>query len=198
MTSSDKYFQLFAFTDFVLFMYHSSSFQSPGTLSDGLSSCILSAQQVTRRAYPRDWFFSQTIYEGIAGSSTPPFSPPLPLPRFIACTKAGCYPHTLVTHVTLIWMPARYRSTLRFSLAHLLSGKYTGKLRRELWPAGEDPLSQCFLPGVSPRKSSSRVRSRGGRPGSDRFAFSTHQWKTCCKWLSVIYRCSGSSRYAIP
>lgn len=139
--------------------YHSSFSWSPGALSDGLSSYFLSAQQVTWRAYPCDLFFSPTIAGSIAASSAPPFSQPPSLPRFTACTRKGFYPQTLVTRVMLIWMQARYRSALHFSLAHLLSGKNTGKLSRDLWPAGEDPLLQHCLPVVSPGKSSSRVGS---------------------------------------
>lgn len=138
----------------MLLMYHSSSSQSPGAPSDGLS-CFLSAQQVSPRTYPCNCFFSQTIEGSAAASSTPPFSPPPSLPRFIA----GFCPRTLVTRVILIWMQAHNQSAQHFGHTHLLSGKNIGKPSRELWPAGEDPLLQHCLPGVPPGKSSSSVRS---------------------------------------
>lgn len=104
-------------------------------------------------------FFSQSIEGSITASSTPRFSPPLSLPRFIACTRASFYPQTLVTHQTYLNASLVSICPLHFSLAHLLSGKKTGKVRRELWPAAEDPPSQCCLASVSPGESSSRVRT---------------------------------------
>lgn len=66
--------------------------------------------------------------------------------------------------------------------------KNIGKLSTELWPAGEDPLSQGCLPG----------KSKSRHPGSDSFAFNIHQWKTCFRWLSTTSRCSSKSKCAIP
>lgn len=104
-------------------------------------------------------FFSQSVEGSIAASSTPPFSPPLSLPRFIACTRAGFYPQTLVTHQTYLNASLVTICPLHFSSFTFREKKTIGKVRRELRPAAEDPPSQCCLASVSPGGSSSRVRT---------------------------------------
>lgn len=94
--------------------------------------------------------FIQTLEESITASFIPPFSPPLSLPRFIACTGAGFYPQTHIIHVILIEMQAWYQSALHFSLIHLLPGK------KDREP--EQRALACWWRS-SPGKSSSRVRS---------------------------------------
>lgn len=64
------------------------SFRSPGALSGGLSSYFLSAQQVTRRAYPCDWFFQSKHRRKHCGKLHTTFLP-TSLPPKVYCMHQG-------------------------------------------------------------------------------------------------------------
>lgn len=96
---------------------------------------------------------------------------PTSFPPKVYCMHQSRFLPTKACYTCPTYLNASLVSTCSalWSSSFAFRKKTIGKLSTELWPAGEDPLSQCCLPGALPGKSKSR------RPGSDSFAFKIHQ-----------------------